>query len=145
MLQSCLHYHIMWGQQMNFLFFALNFLICFMLLEQIMKGLYLSSEKCPAVIFFFSKINSTLVYSAPKTERKGEYNVYVHIFWDNGRAVNQTPRYLDYRASMFQSDRNKAEKYFFEVELCDRRETHGYVMVWNMLRSWSNPVCITEL
>lgn len=55
MLQSYLHYHIMWGQQMNFLFFALHFLICFMLLEQIMKGLYLSSEKCPAVIFFFLK------------------------------------------------------------------------------------------
>lgn len=59
--------------------------------------------------------------------------MYAHVFWDNGRVVNQTPRYPDYRASVFQTDRNKildhiAVKFFFEPAVCDRQVTQGYVI-----------------
>lgn len=59
--------------------------------------------------------------------------MHAHVFWDNGRGVNQTPRYPDYRASVFQTDRNKildliAVKFCFEPAVCDRQVTQGYVV-----------------
>lgn len=107
-----------------------------MLLEHVLKSWYLSSEKYPFFNLFILKVNKenfSFSVFVPKTERKGECNMYAHMFWDNSRGVNQTLRYLDYRASVFQTDRNKildhiAEKFFFEPALCDRQVTQGYVI-----------------